>query len=69
MKAKEHSLLYYWTIAGEGWRTDQIIPYLMSLLRNEKQTATSRVWTRITDSISYEDTLYAKRASDFRLDY
>ena len=33
---------------------------------NETQIAPSRIWTRVSDSIIYDDKLYAKRDSIYR---
>ena len=35
----------------------------MALVQREKQTASSRIWTRVTDSIYSDDNRYAKHAS------
>ena len=32
----------------------------LSQVQSETQTALSRIWTRVTDSISYDDNHYAK---------
>ena len=52
-KPKETSLPYYLSIA-EG-RIIRFIPFLMLFAQCEMQLATSRIWTRVTVSISYDD--------------
>ena len=53
MKTKELSVPNYLPIAGE--RTDGFVPFSRALERSETQTASSRIWTRVTDSIYYDD--------------
>ncbi len=63
-KAKEHSLPYYLLIAG-GRQMDSS---LRVLAQNEMWTASSRIWTQVTDSISYDDNIhYAKHTSDQKI--
>ena len=58
IKAKEHSLLYYLSLIvgiGQGF-----LLFPRSLTRNKIQTASSRLWTWITNFISYNDNHYTK---------
>ena len=57
-KSKERSLLYYLPIAGE--RTDGFMPFSMTLSQSE--TAQSRIWTRVHESISHDYKRKATRA-------
>ena len=50
-QAKEASLLYYLPIAS-GMRIDWSMAIQMALVWSEMQTASSRVWTRVVNSIS-----------------
>ena len=58
-KAKEPSLPYYLFVA-DGERKDGFIPFLRAMAQDETHIALSRVWTRLTDSISYGDNRYSK---------
>ena len=60
-KAKEPSLSYYLSITS--WKTDGSMPSLRTLARRETQTASSMIWTRVTDSIPWDDNRYNKHAS------
>ena len=40
---------------------DAFLTFLRELSWSERLTASSRIWTRVTDSISYKDIYYAKR--------
>ena len=40
-----------------------------ALAWSERQTALSRIWTRVTDSISYDDTGYAKAIPELSCKY
>ena len=62
-KAKEISLPYYLPIAGGGGRTNKFMSSLQILARSEHASASSRIWTLVTDYISDDDKRYAKRAS------
>ena len=61
-KPKEPSLSYYLPIATKG-RRDGFMPFWRALVQNETQTATSRIWTQVIDSIYYKDNQYATSAS------
>ena len=50
-KAEEPSLPYYLSIAG-------FIPFPRVLVLCERQSVSSRIWTRVTMSISYDDNYY-----------
>ena len=50
---KEHSLAYYLPI--DRGKIDIRIPYGRLLVRCEMQTATFNIWTRVVDTISYDD--------------
>ena len=52
-KAEEPSLPYYLSIAGGG--TIGFIPFLRVLVLCKMQSVSSRIWTRVTVSISYDD--------------
>ena len=52
-KAKELSLPYYLSIAGE--RTDGFMPFSRTLMLIEMQPTLSRIWTRVTESISADN--------------
>ena len=57
-KAEDPSLPYYLSIAGGiiiGF-----IPFLMVLVLCEMQSVSSRIWTRVAVSISYNDNHYTK---------
>ena len=58
-KVKVYNVPCYLPIAGG--RTDGFMFFLRALARRETQTASSRFWTRVTDSISNDDNHYAKR--------
>ena len=60
-KAKEPRLSYYLSIderSGEGF-----MPFPKVLVRSVTEIASSRIWTRAANFISYDDNLCAKRAS------
>ena len=59
------SLTYYLHITGE--RTDGFMPFPKALAGSETQTALSRNWTLLADSISYGDNPNVKHASFQRL--
>ena len=52
-KVKERNLPYYLHIAEE--RTDGFMPFPIILEQSERQTASSRIWTLVTNS-KYNDT-------------
>ena len=56
MKVTESSLPYYFSIAGEK---NKFIRFLGALT----QTASSKIWTRIADSISHDNNRDAIHAS------
>ena len=60
-KAEEPSLPYYLPIAGG--RIIGFIPFLRVLVQCEMQSASSRIWTRVTVSISYDDNHYTTGTS------
>ena len=53
----ESSLPNYLPIAG-GRREDWIMPFQMTLAQGETLATTSRIWTEVTDFISYDDNRY-----------
>ena len=55
-KAEEHSLPYYLPIAGG--RIIGFIPFPRVLVLCEIQSVSSRIWTRVAVSISYDDNHY-----------
>ena len=55
--SRELSLSYNLPIA-EG-KTDGFLPFSRVLLRKETQTVSSKIWSRVDNSISYDDHLYA----------
>ena len=55
-KAEEPSLSYYLRIAGG--RIIEFIPFPRALVLCEMQSVSSRVWTHVTVSISYDDNHY-----------
>ena len=57
-RQKEHSLPYNLPITGG--RTDGFMPFQRALAQNEMQTALSRIWTQVADSISYDNNSCAK---------
>ena len=54
-KAKEPSLPYYFSITG---RRDGFMTFLRTLVWSVTQTASSRIWTQVSDSISYDNNCY-----------
>ena len=52
-KAKEPNLPCYLNIASG--RTDGVIPFPRELMWSETQTTSSRIWTQVTNSISYDN--------------
>ena len=56
IKTEEPSLPYYLPIAGG--RIIGFIPFPRVLVRCEMQSISSRIWTRFTVSISYDDNHY-----------
>ena len=60
-KAEEPSLPYYLPIAGG--RIIGFIPFPRGLVLCEMQSVSSRIWTRITVSISYDDNHYTTGTS------
>ena len=56
--AKEISLSYYSLITGR--RTDGFMPFPRALAQSEMQTASSRIWTWVAYTISYNDNYYTK---------
>ena len=61
-KAEEHSLPYYLPIAG-GRIIIGFIPFPGILVLCEMQSVSSRIWTRIAVSISYDDNHYITDAT------
>ena len=55
-KAEEPSLSYYLPIAGGRLRG--LIPFPRVLVLCEMQSVSSRIWTRVAMSISYDDNHY-----------
>ena len=62
-KAEEHSLPYYLPIVGG--RIIGFIPFPRVLVLCEMQSVSSKIWTRITVSISYDDNHYTTGTSIF----
>ena len=60
-KAEEPSLLYYLHIAGG--RIIGFIPFPKVLVLCEMQSVSSRIWTRVAVSISYDDSHYTTGTS------
>ena len=60
-KAQEISLPYYLPIAGG--RIIRFIPFPRVLVLCEMQSASSRIWTRVVLSISYDDNHYTTGTS------
>ena len=60
-KVEEPSLSYYLPIAGG--RIIAFIPFPKILVLCEMQTASSRIWTRVAVSISYDDNHYTTDTS------
>ena len=58
-KAEEISLTYYLPLAGG--RIIGFIPFPRVLVLCEMQSVASRIWTRVTVSISYDDNHYTGR--------
>ena len=65
-RAEEPSLPGYLPIAGE--RIRGFIPFPKALLC-EMQSASFRIWTRVTMSISYDDNHYTKGTSSWHFAY
>ena len=61
-KAEEPSLSYYWRIAGG--RLIGFIPFPRVLVLCEMQSISSRIWTRIAVSISYDYNHYTTGTSN-----
>ena len=61
-KAEEPSLPYYLPIAGG--RIIGFIPFSRVLVLCEMQSVSSRIWTRVTVSISYDDNHYTTGTSN-----
>ena len=61
-KAEEPSLSYYLPIAGG--RIIGFIPFQRVLVLCEMQSVSSRIWTRVAVSISYDDNHYTAGTSD-----
>ena len=61
-KAKEPSLPYYLPIAGG--RIIRFIPFPRVLVLCEMESVSSRIWTRVTVSISYDDNHYTTGTSN-----
>ena len=62
-KAEEHSLSYYLPIAGG--RIIGFIPFPRVLVLCEMQSVSSRIWTRVAMSNSYDDNHYTTGTSTF----
>ena len=60
-KAEEPSLSYYLLIAG--WRIIGFIPFPRVLMLCDMQSVSSRIWTRVAVSISYDDNHYTTGTS------
>ena len=60
-KAEESSLPYYLPIAGG--RIIEFIPFPRVLVLCEMQSVSSRIWTRVAVSISYDDNHYTTGTS------
>ena len=64
-KAEEPSLSYYLPIAGG--RTIGFIPFPRVLVLCERQSVSSRIWTRVAVSISCDDNYYSTGTSTNRI--
>ena len=64
-KVKEHSLPYYAPIAGR--RIIRLIPFPMVLLPCEMWIVSSRIWTKVTLSISNDGNHYTTNSSTYIL--
>ena len=53
--AKEPNLPYYLHIVGGK---DEFMPFPRACARSEIQTASAKIWTGVSDFISYNDNLY-----------
>ena len=60
---EKHSLSYYLPIAGE--RIIRFIPFPRVLVLCEMQSFSSKIWTRVTVSISYDDNHYTTGTSKY----
>ena len=61
IKTNEPSLLFYLSIDEE--RTDVFMTFPMALLQSEMRTAWSRIWTQLSNLISYDNSYYIKPTS------
>ena len=61
MQRLEFSLPYYLPVAGR--KIVRCVPFLMVSAPSEMQTDSSRIWTRVVVSISYNNNPYNKSAS------
>ena len=59
-KAEEPSRFYYFTHSWGGRRIIGFIPFPRVLVLCEMQWASSRIWTRVAVSISYDDNHYTR---------
>ena len=64
-KVKETKLPYNLHIAGD--RRDGFVPFAIVSAQRETQRASYRIWTLVTDFISYGDNCSAKRTSTKKL--
>ena len=64
-KVKERSLSYYLPIPGG--KIVGYIPFPRLVTHYKMQTALSRIWTRITVSISYDDNHHTTSTSKYKL--
>ena len=64
-QAKEPSLPYYLSIAWES--SGGLMPLSRLLVWSKMQTASSRIWTQVADSISYNNNRYAIYACEVRV--
>ena len=60
IKTTEPSLFHY--LPTDGNESDRFMPFPRILAQKETPTDSSKIWTRITHCISYNDDFYAKRA-------
>ena len=65
--AEETSLSYYLPIGGG--RIIEFIPFPRVLVLCEMQSVSSRIWTRVAVSISYDDNYFTTGTSKLRIQY
>ena len=56
----EFRIFFLDSLPHQGERTDWFMPFSSALARSETQTALYGIWTRVVDSIFYDDYRYGK---------